>query len=148
MCSYIMFDKSETVKKLITNSEKCRISQLKNSYSKNVCLNFHDHACQELLLCCNCFLRNLERVRSCRRNFYFAISQIQKKHLFWSLFVIKLLDWRPATLLKRGSSTGVLLSILWNVQEDLYFQRFLVAALKFIFFIACVHFCWLHDAAC
>lgn len=38
MCSYIMFDKSETVKKLITNSEKCRISQLKNSYSKNVCL--------------------------------------------------------------------------------------------------------------
>ena len=29
------------------------------------------------------------------------------KHLCWSAFLIKLIDWRPALLLKRDSSTGV-----------------------------------------
>ena len=36
------------------------------------------------------------------------------KHLCWILFLIKLQDWRPTTLLKRDSSTGVFLWILQN----------------------------------
>ena len=36
------------------------------------------------------------------------------KHLYWSLFLIKLLAFRPAYLLKRDSSTGVFLCILRN----------------------------------
>ena len=37
-----------------------------------------------------------------------------QKHLYWSLFLIKLQAWWPATLLKRVSNTGVFLRILWN----------------------------------
>ena len=36
------------------------------------------------------------------------------KHLCWSLSLIKLLDWRPATLLKEDSNTGVFLWIMQN----------------------------------
>ena len=36
------------------------------------------------------------------------------KHLGWSLFLIKLQTFRPATLLKRDSNTGVLLLIFKN----------------------------------
>ena len=38
---------------------------------------------------------------------YFAI--FTEKHLCWSLFIIKLQAFRPATLLKSDSSTGVFL---------------------------------------
>ena len=33
------------------------------------------------------------------------------KHLYWSLFLIKLQDWRPAFSLKRDSNTGVFMQI-------------------------------------
>ena len=36
------------------------------------------------------------------------------KHRCWSLFSIQLQDWRPTTLLKRGSNPGVFLWILQN----------------------------------
>ena len=36
------------------------------------------------------------------------------KHLCWNLLLIKSQGWRPATLLKRDSNTGVFLWILWN----------------------------------
>ena len=36
------------------------------------------------------------------------------KHLYWSLFLIKLQTFRPATLLRRDSNTGF---FLWNLQS-------------------------------
>ena len=39
-----------------------------------------------------------------------------EKHLCWNLFLIKLQDWRPTTLLKRDSNTGV---YLLNISEFL-----------------------------
>ena len=36
------------------------------------------------------------------------------KYLCWSFFLINLLAWKPATLLKRNSNTGVFLWILLN----------------------------------
>ena len=38
-----------------------------------------------------------------------------RKHLWWSLFLIKLQTLRPGTLLKRDSNTGVFLWILQNL---------------------------------
>ena len=35
--------------------------------------------------------------------------KFQRKHLFWSLFLIKLQAFKPAHLLKRDSNTGVFL---------------------------------------
>ena len=42
----------------------------------------------------------------------------QKKHVCWSLFLIKWESFRPATLLKRGSNIGVFLWILQNFWEQ------------------------------
>ena len=42
----------------------------------------------------------------------------QKKHVCWSLFLIKLQSIRPATLLKRGSNIGVFLWLLQNFWEQ------------------------------
>ena len=42
------------------------------------------------------------------------------KHLCWSLFLIKLQAVRPATSLKRNSSTGVFLWLLKNFQEHIF----------------------------
>ena len=44
------------------------------------------------------------------------------KHLCWSLFLIKLKVFRSATFLKRDSSTGDFLWILWNLSEMCYYQ--------------------------
>ena len=44
------------------------------------------------------------------------------KHLFWSLFLIKLLAFRPASLLRRDSHTDVFLWILWNFQKYLFWR--------------------------
>ena len=49
---------------------------------------------------------------------YFAI--FTGKHLHWSLFLVRLQSWRPATLFKRDSNTGVSLWILRSVQEYLF----------------------------
>ena len=45
------------------------------------------------------------------------------KHLCWSLFLIKMQTFRPATLSKRDSITGVFLWILQNLKEQLFFSR-------------------------
>ena len=44
------------------------------------------------------------------------------KHLHLSNFLIKLQAFKPATLLKRDSNTGVFLLILWNFKEH-FFRR-------------------------
>ena len=44
------------------------------------------------------------------------------KHVCWSLFLIKLPDFRPATSLERDSNTGVFLWILQNFQEHLFWK--------------------------
>ena len=47
-----------------------------------------------------------------------------RKHLCWSLFLIKLHAWRLATLLKRDSKTGVFLWILQNFKEHIFWRTF------------------------
>ena len=42
------------------------------------------------------------------------------KHQCWSIFSIKLQAWRPATLLKRGSNTGV---FLWKFLRTPFFTE-------------------------
>ena len=49
-----------------------------------------------------------------------------EKQLCWSLFLIKLQTFRPATLLKSDSNTGVFLRILWNYNT--YFEEHLRTA--------------------
>ena len=46
-----------------------------------------------------------------------------RKHLCWSLLLIDLWASRPATLLKRDSSTGAFLWILQNFQEHLFWRK-------------------------
>ena len=46
------------------------------------------------------------------------------KHLCWSLFLIKLRGFRPATFLKRDSNTGVYLSIC-EIFKNTYFEEYL-----------------------
>ena len=53
---------------------------------------------------------------------YFAI--FTAKHLCWRLFLIKLQDRRPATLLERDSNTSLLLLILQNF-KNAYFEEHL-----------------------
>ena len=35
------------------------------------------------------------------------LAKFTEKHLYWSLFLVKVTGWSPATLLKRDSSTGI-----------------------------------------
>ena len=44
------------------------------------------------------------------------------KHLYWSLFLIKLQIFRPAALLRRDSNTGFFLWNLWNFSEHLFWR--------------------------
>ena len=64
---------------------------------------------------------------------YFAI--FTRKHLCWSVFVIKLPDCKPENLLKRDSNTRVFLLILLNLKSFL----------RTAFFIE--HLQWLHFKA-
>ena len=52
------------------------------------------------------------------------------KQLCWSLFLIKLRPWRPATLLKRDSNTGVFLWILRPFQKHFFYRTPLQLALR------------------
>ena len=45
------------------------------------------------------------------------MQYIHRKHLWWSLFLKKLQNFRPATLLKRDPNTGV---FLWILQKIFY----------------------------
>ena len=38
-----------------------------------------------------------------------------KKHMCWNLFLLRLQPWRPTTLLKKDSNTGIFLWILRNL---------------------------------
>ena len=51
---------------------------------------------------------------------YFA--QFAEKHLYWSLFIIKLQGSRSAALLKRDSNTGAFLWILRNFWKHLVYR--------------------------
>ena len=48
----------------------------------------------------------------------FAI--VTGKHFSWSLFLMKLQAFSPATLLKKDSNTSIFLGILQNFQENLF----------------------------
>ena len=43
----------------------------------------------------------------CKKGFLKNFANFTGKDLYWCLFLIKLQAWRPATLLKRGSNTGL-----------------------------------------
>ena len=47
------------------------------------------------------------------------------KHLCWSLLLIQLQTFRPATLLKRDSNTGVFLEILQKFEERHFYRTHL-----------------------
>ena len=55
--------------------------------------------------------------------FFKKIANFTGKHLCWSLFFTKLQAFRPATLLKRDSYTGVFLWNLRNCEEHLFRKR-------------------------
>ena len=72
---------------------------------------------------CCIWLFSCEKItisRSSRSQMLFKIGVLKNfalftgKHLCWSLSLIKLLGWRPATLIKRKSNTGVFLWIMRN----------------------------------
>ena len=58
----------------------------------------------------------------CKKAFLKSFAIFSGKHLCWSLFLIKLKVFRPATLLKRDSNTGDFLWILWKLSEMCYYQ--------------------------
>ena len=58
----------------------------------------------------------------CKRAVFKDFVIFIRKHLCWSLFLIKL-QARPATLLRRDSHTSLLLWILSNFQENLFWRR-------------------------
>ena len=66
------------------------------------------------------FKSKAKPLRSSRSQMFFIMgalknfSNLTGKRLGWSLFLIKLKPWRPATLLNRDSNTGVFLSNLQN----------------------------------
>ena len=66
--------------------------------------------------------------RSNRSQMFFKIGALTnftiftRKHLCWSLFLIKWQTWPSASLLKRDSNTGVFLWILRNFLEHLFLQ--------------------------
>ena len=58
-------------------------------------------------------------------------SSFTEKHLCWTFFLIKLQDFRPATLLKRDSNTGEICSTFKNTFFTEHFQwLFLCLLLK------------------
>ena len=69
-----------------------------------------------------CYFFHFEsiKVRSSRWQMYFKIEVFKNfaiftgKHMCWSLFVMKLLAYKPANLLKRDSNTSIFLLILPN----------------------------------
>ena len=64
--------------------------------------------------------RKLLHFRSSRSPIFFKIGVFKNftkftgEHLCWSLFLKRLQAWKPATLLKRDSNTGV---FLWNLRN-------------------------------
>ena len=82
-----------------------------------------------LLIIKTCYLR-LELIGgSSQAQMFFKIGALKnfahftRKQLCWSILFIKLLAWRPATLLKRDSNTGV---FLWIFGFHINFAKFLI----------------------
>ena len=67
-------------------------------------------------------------------------AMLTGKHLYWSLFLIKLQAWKHAPLLKRDSNTGVFLWILQNLEEQLFYRLPPVAAFEITSIFLIVHF--------
>ena len=73
----------------------------------------------------------------CKKGVLKNLANFTGKHLCWSLFLIKLQVFRPATLSKRDSHTVI---FLWNLQnlKNTYFEEYLPTT-------ACVvSFSWLY----
>ena len=66
------------------------------------------------------------RYRSSRSQIFFKIGALKifaifiGEHLCWSLFLIKLKAFRPATLSRRNSNKGIFLWIVRSFQEQLF----------------------------
>ena len=75
-------------------------------------------------------------MRSSLSQIFFKIGVLKNfanflgKYLWWSLFLIKLQAWRPATLFRRDCNTGVFHWNLRNFQEHLFYRRPLVATFE------------------
>ena len=71
-------------------------------------------------------MMNLSKLRSsrpevfCKKGALRNFAKFTEKHLCRSLVFNKIAGLRPATLLKRGSGTGVFLRILRNFEEHLF----------------------------
>ena len=65
--------------------------------------------------CCLLFQKQSQEV-FCKKGVLKNFANFTGKHLWWSLFLIKLPAFRPGTLLKRDSNTGV---FQWNLQRFL-----------------------------
>ena len=50
------------------------------------------------------------------------LRNFKGKHLYWSLFLIKLQTFRPAASLRRDSNTGFFLWNFWNFSEHLFWR--------------------------
>ena len=72
-------------------------------------------------------LKNSHRQCSVKEGVLKNFSNFTRKHLCWSLFLIKLQAWWSAILLQKDSNTGV---FLWNLRnsENTYFEEHLGTA--------------------
>ena len=76
--------------------------------------------------------------KSSRLHMFFKMGVLKnftiftEKHLCWSLFLIRLQAWRPATLSKRGSDTGVSCEYHKIFEESFLYRTSLMAASGFL----------------
>ena len=59
---------------------------------------------------------------SCKKGVLKNVANFTGKHLCWKLLLIKLQSWGPATLVKRGSNTGVFQWYLHQVSEYIFWR--------------------------
>ena len=67
-----------------------------------------------------------------------TLANFTRKHLHWNLFLIKLQVFRPATLLKRNSNTGIFLRN-FEICKNTYFEEYPRTTASVVFFS---NFCW------
>ena len=95
----------------------------KSKLAKNTFIVNLDH-----IQCVNpvSLLLTLNMYRSSRWQMFFKIGTLKYfviftgKQLCWSLFLINLQTWRPATLLKKDSNRGF---FLWHLEEHLFIEH-------------------------
>ena len=75
----------------------------------------------------------------CRKSVLKHFAKFTVKHLCWSAFLIKLMDWRPALLLERDSSTAVsafreiCITFRWTFLYNTTRRQFLICRHFFLF---------------